>query len=384
MPHLIVLGPQRLEPTVHHILKEHGIDGDIALVSAGWQEREEEDEELREVLGSQCRVHNLRIHARCEDVFHADTDLFEAHRARQDQLRDLQNLYRFRLDKLVEAAQHLFRHLGDPALVLPERADAIAAIQRLDQHHLQRLQLVHQEFETRWRSLERPAIQQQREEIHSVLGYCPTIAIAGGHVAVLLNRIRMLGIETFFANRRLVAWSAGAMALSDRVVLFHDHPPQGAGTPEILDLGLGYFKGLLPLPHAKRRLNLDDPARVALLAQRFHPSLCCALDEGSRIQATSSGWKIYPHTRLLHSDGHVQHFSHATVLPSPHASEHANQFPSRDALPSAEKAAALDSFTSATEIPTLASFNSSTKIPTLASFTSATEIPTLAPKGESR
>ncbi|MCB9638537.1 MAG: hypothetical protein H6728_12810 [Myxococcales bacterium] len=317
MPHLIVLGPQRLEPIVHNVLQGLGVDGDIALISAGWQEREEEDEELREVLGTRCRVHNLRVHGRCEEVYHEDTEFFEAHRARQDQLRELQSLYRYRLDLSLDAARYLFAQQGEETLLQPEREDAIDALRRLDQHHVRRLQEIHDDFESKWNSLERTAVQKQREEIQSILGYCGTIAIAGGHVAVLLNRIRMLGIESFFKDHHLVAWSAGAMALSEKVVLFHDKPPQGAGAPEILDLGLGYFKGLLPLPHARRRLNLNDPARVALLAQRFAPSLCFALDEGSHIQATDKGWKLHPRTRLLTAEGQVHNFLHPKEIELP-------------------------------------------------------------------
>ena len=43
------------------------------------------------------------------------------------------------------------------------------------------------------------------------------------------------------------------------------------------DAGLGLCRGLLALPDARRRLRLEDPARVALLARRFAPDLCAAL-----------------------------------------------------------------------------------------------------------
>jgi hypothetical protein len=124
----------------------------------------------------------------------------------------------------------------------------------------------------------------------------------------------MLAMESLFAKHNLIAWSAGAMALSERVVLFHDNPPQGAGNAEILDIGLGYFRGILPLPHARRRLHLDDAGRVILLAQRFQDAHCVALDEGSRLDAVSKGWRIFPRTRLLGYDGQVHEGAQSRIL----------------------------------------------------------------------
>jgi hypothetical protein len=46
-------------------------------------------------------------------------------------------------------------------------------------------------------------------------------------VAVLVNRLRLFGLGDLVADKTVFAWSAGAMAVSERVVLFHDDPPQG-------------------------------------------------------------------------------------------------------------------------------------------------------------
>jgi hypothetical protein len=71
------------------------------------------------------------------------------------------------------------------------------------------------------------------------------------------------------------------MVVAERVVLFHDSPPQGAGNAEVLDAGLGRCKGLVPLPHASRRLRLNDPVRVSIMARRFRPDHCITLDPGA-------------------------------------------------------------------------------------------------------
>jgi hypothetical protein len=79
------------------------------------------------------------------------------------------------------------------------------------------------------------------------------------------------------------------MTLAERVVLFHDHPPQGAGHAEVLDVGFGVLDAglagapLLPLPHAARRLRLGDRQRVGLFARRFAPLVPVTLDPGARL-----------------------------------------------------------------------------------------------------
>ncbi|MFO0450527.1 MAG: hypothetical protein ACK52I_18020, partial [Pseudomonadota bacterium] len=82
-------------------------------------------------------------------------------------------------------------------------------------------------------------------------------------------------------GRPLVAWSAGAMAVGERVVLFHDRTPQGIAYSEVLDEGLGLVRGIQPLPHAETRFALDLPARVRAFARRFAPARCLALDHGT-------------------------------------------------------------------------------------------------------
>src|ERR1044072_2749448 len=90
-----LLGPQRLTPTLAGAVRGVGVEGEIAVVTAGWQEREEEVDELREHLGG--RVVNLRLYARAEEVFRKDRALARAHRQRQDRLQRMQELYRLRL-----------------------------------------------------------------------------------------------------------------------------------------------------------------------------------------------------------------------------------------------------------------------------------------------
>ena len=119
--------------------------------------------------------------------------------------------------------------------------------------------------------------------------------------------MRLFGIAEMIRDKPILAWSAGAMALSERIVLFHDSPPQGAGNSEILDVGLGLFRGLIPLPHAKRRLRLEDPVRVALFARRFSPDTCVPLDEKMSVRraALGVGWEPGAGSLELTASGRV-------------------------------------------------------------------------------
>jgi hypothetical protein len=126
-------------------------------------------------------------------------------------------------------------------------------------------------------------------------------------VAVLLNRLRLFDLAGLLGERPVVAWSGGAMVLSERLVLFHDHPPQGRGYAEVFEAGLNLAPGVVPLPHARRRLDLGDPERVALLARRFLPARCLALDEeASLLGRRESGWFRFAGVRQLGADGDVR------------------------------------------------------------------------------
>ena len=101
----MLLGPQRLAPFVDKAAEMLQIDGKIAAITAGWQEREAEDQDLCAALGN--RSVNLMLHARGEAVFRDDPDFFAAHRAKQDRLRHLQELYRLRLASALKGARRV-------------------------------------------------------------------------------------------------------------------------------------------------------------------------------------------------------------------------------------------------------------------------------------
>jgi hypothetical protein len=145
------------------------------------------------------------------------------------------------------------------------------------------------------------------------------LVITGGHVGMLLRTLRLFALPVR-DDLPVIAWSAGAMALTDKVVLFHDHAPQGSHEAEVYDRGLGRVRGVVALPHARRRLRLDDRARCAVLARRFPHHRLLLLDDGTSVVfdgATGHGgpdspgeptaYGPLPHgVRVLTADGVVQ------------------------------------------------------------------------------
>lgn len=284
----VLLGAQRFDPTLGSAVSMHGIAGRFAMITAGWQEREAEDEELATHLGGDAV--NLRLHARGVELFHKDPELARAHRERQVLMRHLQEIYRIRLDH-ASAAEEEVNHYDMPERMRDEmRVTSIEAIKALDAWHLEKCARVREEFDARMHVAKRPEVARHREEIARDLEGCVAVAIAGGHVAVLVNRLMLFGLDHLIGARHVFAWSAGAMAITDRIVLFHDDPPQGQIARQVLDVGLGIVPRTVVFPTPERRLHLDATDRIASLARRFAPSTCLVLPDRAYVTWTDASY----------------------------------------------------------------------------------------------
>ena len=281
MSSIILLGPQGPRPNLPQTLAALDIPGPIATVTAGWEERETDDLELDQDVGGQTT--NLRLFSRWVDVLDRDPQLHAAIRQRDAVLEDMQDTYNLRLDYAMQAAYAVQARPGHRAVREVELEHAIDTVRALDEHHFAVTREVYDEFYDRWPPHERDVVQQHRAEVAELVATTATVAIAGGHVGVLQACLHMFNVAATLGDRTVVAWSAGAMAISERIVLFHDRAPQGAGHAELLDAGIGLCRGVLPLPDARRRLRLDEPDRMAVLARRFAPLTCVPLDEGARV-----------------------------------------------------------------------------------------------------
>lgn len=329
-----LLGPQR-RPTLDTVVASLRLgDGPIATITAGWQEREPDDGELSRLLGSEDA--NLCLFRRWLDVQDRDPDFAAAERRLRGAVTELQDLYLLRLNHALQAVYAIQRRRGSGQLQ-PEaprtdarqpdavrtdalqtdalRADAlqtdalrtdalagaVAAIAELDAAHLHRANGIRGEFYSRWQPHSRPVIAEHRAAVARLLSDAVALVVAGGHVGVLTDAMHLFNVAPSLRSP-VIAWSAGAMALTGRIVLFGDRAPQGPGHPEVYGSGIGVLRNLIPLPHARARLLLDDAPRMAVFARRFAPDRCVLLENGTRVDTDSNG-TCPAGTRLLAEDG---------------------------------------------------------------------------------
>lgn len=279
-PPITLLGPQHAQPTIGRVLRELGIRGPVATITAGWQERESDPGVLLD-LGVPAVT--LALHARADEVFAKDAEFAEAYKARQRRLKTMQDLYRVRLDHAALAAQAIRIRRVEPDVLADEDAISTAIVRRLDQDHLERCRAHHEAFSQRWSTTEREHVAHHRRELAAQIAPTDALIVAGGHVAVLLNRMMLFDVLGLTGDRPILAWSAGAMVLTERVVLFHDRPPHGLPIAEVLDTALGLVGGIVALPEPRQRLSLGETDRVAMFARRFAGAACVAMDHGARI-----------------------------------------------------------------------------------------------------
>lgn len=294
-PPLVLLGPRGGGLALRDVVRELEAGGAlspgarIAAITAGWRDREANEGLIDPRLAD--RIVDLELYRRCDRIAEADAELARAHRETRDRLEALRRAYNLRLHGLIEAHRRLAELRGDESVLRAERGEAIEAIRRLDARHLDRVIEIRSEFERRMAPPERDAVRRQRREAHARLEGAEAIVLEGGHVANLLSRLRLFGGGRLLEGRAVIGRSAGAMVLTERVVLFHDRPPWGEGHPEVFDAGLGLAEGVVALPHASARLALDDRLRGARLAARFSPASCVLFDPDRRIDRAGDGWR---------------------------------------------------------------------------------------------
>lgn len=278
---IALLGPQAATPDVGAVVKDLGITGPVALVRAGYQERESDDDASVTALG--VPAVNLTLHARGNDVFKNATEFATAYQARQQRLRHMQGFYRTRLEGTEEAAKRISLRYVEPELLAQEERVSVDQYRYLDHDHIERCRAVRAAFDTGWPANEVDLIAQHRQEVRDLMAPCEALVISGGHVASLLNRLQIFDVLAAFGDKPVIAWSAGAMVLTERIVLFHDYPPYGSDIAQVLDAGFGLVPGYVVLPDARRRVNFDAMAGIQRFARRMAPATCIAMDHGARM-----------------------------------------------------------------------------------------------------
>jgi cyanophycinase-like exopeptidase len=298
----ILLGPQRFTTTVGSTVRSLGVTGRIAMVNSGWEERESDDAELAGHLDG--RGVNLRLHHRMLDVLTKDAHFAAAALAFRDRMDELRAFYGIRLQAATDAV-HAVAHRTSIHAVGPIAEEAaLEAVREVDRWYAAELADLYGSVRATAPRDESGIIGWHRGEIGAVLDECEAVVVAGGNVRTLLRTLRVFDVA-LRPEQAVVAWSAGAMALTDQVVLFHDFTPHGVTAAVVHDTGLGRLPGIVALPHAKRRLRLDDRERMSVLARRFAEHRLLLLDDGAVVRFPDGATDLPAGARVIDLGGQV-------------------------------------------------------------------------------
>jgi peptidase E len=130
-----------------------------------------------------------------------------------------------------------------------------------------------------------PGFRATKDRLERRILSASTIFLFGGRLDLLLGALRFFRLRDAFveALRRgaqIVAVSAGALVLCERVIVYDDF----AETPrdfQLYDRGLGIVQDIQVLPHCMERIQTDDSDNLAYLARRFRHHACVGLNQRS-------------------------------------------------------------------------------------------------------
>lgn len=289
-----LLGPQRRTSAARAAVAELIPAGPVAAINAGWQERETETGELGDVLGG--RLCALDLFARWQRLLAEDPDYAQAERELFGLLEEIQVLYALRLRHALAALTEIGHRSELPTAQAAALEDGLAEVRALDDWHLHTVAAARTAFYLSVRLGERDGVVAERARVAELVAGCQGFVITGGHVGVLLHVLHLFDARSLITNAEqsradgvpLIVWSAGAMACSDRVVLYNDFAAHGPLDPQLYAEGLGLFSGVLPFTHARRRLRPADLDRRRM-ADRFAPRRCLLLADGERVDVDDGG-----------------------------------------------------------------------------------------------
>ncbi len=303
-PIRLLLGPQSPRRNLGEAFANAALpEGPIAVISAGWQEAEGDIGEIADLI--ERKVEDLHLYRRNDELLSEVPDLAAAMRKRQARLTEQQRMYRERLKQLALAARQTLRFDGDADLVAAEQRHAVAQLRALDRHHLHRCESIWSQFRGVYNAESDARLARHAAEIAAIVERCAAVVITGGNVAVIINRMRLFGVGDLINDCNIVAWSAGAMVLGDRVVLYHERSPEGRRDPEVFGAGCGILPGYVFLPDARHRLRTGDRRRIELFCRRFSPDTSVTLDNGDELHFRGDEVARSQSARCLGHDGRL-------------------------------------------------------------------------------
>ena len=234
----------------------------MATVTAGWQDREPADHELDEVMDGRSR--NLGLYGRLSDVLTHDEHFAAQALAHRDAMDELAGIYSLRLQRALDTVYAVGRRPAREDVADAAFADAVREVRDIDAWYLGVVDSLYGELEESAPPERSELVARHRHEVGELLSDASVLAVAGGHVGILVRCLRLFAVVPP-PEMPVVAWSAGAMAMTERVVLYNDNGPQGVQGAEVWDRGIG---------RVPRRGG--DAARPAAAAPR-RPGACAGV-----------------------------------------------------------------------------------------------------------
>jgi len=290
---LYILGPQgpqeNLVSLINQLINAGTLSKNpspIAVVSTGWRHDEDSIDALVEALPINLSL--LPLYGWFDLLGNKEPDLSQMHADRQKKIKQHKEFYREQLHFHMNLWKKYNIRRQANAAFKTEEDTAFKNLKRCDDEMLASLENIRTSYPKLQQAWLHPSAKQYHEKIKEELNRAQALLITGGHAAVLRNRFIFFGMhrllkDFLLSGKPIIAWSAGAMVLTDKIVLYYDNPPQGEGHAEILDYGIGLLPRMIFFPHAHERLNLDSSSRIKQLAKRFDPYLCIGLENGAKL-----------------------------------------------------------------------------------------------------
>lgn len=130
-----------------------------------------------------------------------------------------------------------------------------------------------------------PAWRAAQERLERRILEANTIILFGGHLDLLLDALRFFRLrdvlgEALRRGAQIVAMSAGAMVLCERVIIYDDFSSKRRDF-QLYDRGLALVRDIQLFPHCMERIQTDDADNLAYLARRFRHHACVGLNQRS-------------------------------------------------------------------------------------------------------
>jgi peptidase E len=130
-----------------------------------------------------------------------------------------------------------------------------------------------------------PAWRAARERLEQRILDSNAIFLFGGRLDLLLDALRFFRLRDALAEAlrrgaQIVAMSAGAMVLCERVIVYDDLAATKRDF-QLYDRGLALVRDIQLFPHCMERIQTDDPDNLAYLARRFRHHVCVGLNQRS-------------------------------------------------------------------------------------------------------